>query len=1315
MISLDFSRIPDLGLDRKGKEWFEGGEVRMVKYFNELRDHGHDEIAICQALTEAVEQGRLQPYVFSVFLPWCKEVYHVLSLCMVCKFNSAIRSAAIKDLGRRIKKPDKPDNSTSLSHILGDTQSLLDIFAQSSVTDVKHLCVAIRNSGRHGCQRQPTFNERQEAVERLLRALLPAVYPSEPLSCHDKRPIQHLYATMLPACPTQFVEAVLDARDQSNPLFRWRSASHLMRHHRALLKKRAEQHLQGLSSRVDPDVHCYIGTFLKQDKKFALSVLYNRHDGTITDQRWGTHSEVEIALNLVQHLVKRRHESTKSVAVQIRALVHHGLEIQAKKAQATRSTVRCHAAVELWKFALHGWRKWPEIFEDDLVLGLQLGLGSSTHTVPRDYLSAATRPGFHADRRPRLLQLYCRQFGNEGFDIFAEDANLSGLAKISWPHEVFAHLDVDQSTRILKKLEAVNQDYNFLLTPSNGNSIFGCREVPGQKNFNVELLLTHLRRNDPEVRQRARDAVDGLRKKAAAAREQADRADFAEAAALYAIAAGQIDLYGETVLWQQRFVRDPLTMRRLLGSCVVLTKEGIELLSALQTPHDSCQEISSVTIRKADDVLKTFYETYRLAKREPSFQQPAWVHVRSLASAVYTKRVQHLRTLRDAEKNAVAWRGFLEATEWMEVETLNTIYSPIMDLLGELSPAHLSSATQELLLVGAERRKKQKRTSKDDLLERISYEALACLARSSTPNLASDLVVQTIMDRPDASSWHRKLLSTRLLKRLRAEEAHDTLISLAKAIGDRLEEQSYVRIGETEPAVHAPPSSLVKVTTVKYLAQLLNNAEFIPNETAVEVLVELLKNAHHRDIRLAVVESLLGLLDRLCTEAKAEWAATPAVETIMAALETIVPVIGSINESRPPRDEDWAEAKATDVLPEITESQLPPLMDVLLSAPVSTRYHGLKVMKTTFVERLLLPILRQSQLEHGRWIRLFLAKYRAPFTQNDVPVTPVDESAWNRALASYYPLIAPAVLADFDAYAVHKIIPDARVEQFSAALGADVELRKRGEVQHWIRIFGCRDESFAQTGTMTLLGVLQTKYDENPSGEYESVIDIILQHANIFLDHYEELSKIWEGFMKRLAPDWVGVWDAEKYRVWRDTRGRIVRQISDEVRKRQAQKTHQILPSRTKLELWLLPFPALHGQNDSPDFVARLEDVVLELLDSSGSRILDWSDIANDVRTVSGLLEVDELKSKVACAFGKLTDDKDMAARKGNVRVQTRRVLDLIKMEVAMQLFDDCRDVELIRSAGTEKLKEWRACGIDGIQERVFRWEGKKRIETIGR
>lgn len=1239
---------------------------------------------------------------------------------MAYEHNAAIRSSAIKDLARRLIRPNKQKNATLLGNILGDTEALLELFAQSSVTDVKGLCTAISNSGRHGRQQQPILEARQEAVERLLRALLPSTYPAEAAvsssssRCRDGRPLQHLYATMLPACSDQFVEAVLDARDPSNPLYRWRNGHRLLRSHHALFKKRAEEHLLGLSTKAaGPDVHKLISTLLDKDRPFARWVLHNRHegkikDGKIAEQQWGKHSDVWIALSLIQHMLKRKHASKQHVALQIRSLVEIGLDLHSRKPTNTRDAVKDGVATELWAHALHGWRRFPDIFEPSLILGIQLGLGTSPDTVPRDYLSAAMKKGFPVKRRARLLQIYCQHVGNKGCDILAEDADFTGLAKMLWPYEVFDSLDVAQRMHMLKKLEGVNQAYNFLQPPSR-RSILSLREVAGQKNFNVELLMVQLQRDDPDMQQQARDAVDGLRRKATIAKEQADRAEFAQAAIAYALATGDLEVYGETVLWQQRFVRDSWTLGVILEDKCVLTEEGIELLSALQSPQGSHEKTLPVRIRMADDILKTFYETYRLAKREPSFNPRQWHHVKALFGAVYERRVHGLESQGDAESKAIAMKGFLDATQWMDIKFLNKICDSVVEFLNAQTPTLLASATQDLLRIGAERRKEKNRTPEDDRLERMSYETLTSLAKSNMPSLASDLVVKTIIDRPDASSWHRQLLSEGFLKRLRTKEAHRVLLSLAKAIGDKLEEQSYVRVGETEPAKSAPPQSLVKVTTVKYLARLLNKADFVSNDTAVEVLVELFKNAQHSDIRLAALDSLLGLLDSLCTNAKAGWATNLTVELIMGALETLVPVVGSINERRPPQEQDWVEAETTGVLPE-AEGLTAPLMGALLSAASNTRYGGLRYMQEAFVKRLILPSLDRSQVEHSRWLRLFLAKYKAPFSEQELPRTPVASCNWDLALKTHYPMTGPTLLADFNAYAMYQIAPHAKMAKFSAALSADVKLRKQADVQHWLQAYARDVCTFAQSRTATLLDILETKYNSIASPvEREKLIDLVIQHADALLDHYEEHSKVWDGFMTRLTPDWSGVWNVEKDRRWRETYGRIVRHISDEIAERKTQETHQILPSRTKLELWLLPYPVSDGNDDDAEteFVVQLESTLLSLLEGSESEVLGWSAMADDVGTISGLLKTDKLKANVASEFGKLSissNDKDAMAAK--------QALNLIKVEVAMRLFDKCTDVEIVKGVrGRERLTEWRTCGSDLIRKWVFRWEGKKRID----
>lgn len=109
----------------------------------------------------------------------------------------------------------------------------------------------------------------------------------------------------------------------------------------------------------------------------------------------------------------------------------------------------------------------------------------------------------------------------------------------------------------------------------------------------------------------------------------------------------------------------------------------------------------------------------------------------------------------------------------------------------------------------------------------LSYELVSALARCDAPTLATDLIFQLIIDRPASSSWNRRFLSLGFIKYLPPKGAGSMLLSLATALGEKLEEQSCEKVGETELTASAPPRSLVKVATVKYLAQLLRETESV--------------------------------------------------------------------------------------------------------------------------------------------------------------------------------------------------------------------------------------------------------------------------------------------------------------------------------------------------------------------------------------------------------------------------------------------------------------------------------------------------------
>ncbi|KAG6364666.1 hypothetical protein INS49_006270 [Diaporthe citri] len=1318
----------------------------LVAYLDELRTGVADaDSAICQSILQAVEQNLVSPDVFSIFISWSKSPA-VIARCLNYESNTKIRRFAIRELGKHLRRPGKFDWELTWK-ALGGTEGLVQIFGRSSVDEVKTMSMLIG-----GCNRGKKHEQTQRCVEELLRALLPGVYAStSTIQSNDRRPIQQHYAIMLPACSQSFVNEVLDSRDDANPLYRWRDLKRLVRSHRALLRGRAISHLFS-SGPEDEDAPSYLDTFLFGDREFAIKALQGRLDGTVTDERWGHNDEIAVLMRNVRRLAKHWKAPVEKKR-RIHDLIKLGLEILGKDRERSSDL-----SDNLWAMTFSRWQIWPDHYEDVLRLGLQLDLAERPHKDPRSYLPVLRRlePG----PRERLLQLCYLDIPGKPLDLFAAE-DYSAVARQTWPFELFRLMSTDQAIRLLKKLYQANPEYNFLET-SDRTSILPVRDVGPQRNFNVDLYLTILQRDKEKVQQNSRDTIERLRKKASAARDQSDRASLAKAAACYAIATGDLDVYGETVVWQKRFVKDPLTAKVLFSRDVVRSVEGIELLlgtPTLDTLSATCKDSTPLLldeisrgIKSADAVLRTFQESYLLAKREPSFQEYDWTHVKGLFTAVFSSRFSRSETLQrhfNVPRNEVfriVWKGLLAALEWLNADFLQAIRTAIQELLGKSRPEFLADATRSLLDIGTEGRKRKEekgashqapagspgvfpigfqtkgmpaspppgfpsaiRNSKlgDETLEQMSYDALTKLANSDMPALASPLILQTILERPDASSWHRILLSVGFLKRLRAEEAHELLLGLAKGIGEKLEEQSYVRVGESEPPKHAPSQPAVKVTTVKYLAQLLNNAEFISNDAAAEVLIELFRAAQHRDIRIAALESLLNLLDGICTGTQEELRASPVVRNIMAALKTVVPVAGSINERRPLRKEDWTEAETTGMLPELSETpldRLPPLMRAVVSA-VEFR-SGLKKLEKEFVEHIVLPVLEQSQQEHTRWVNMFLAKHKATALGDLLPETPIVPLLWTTVLCNYYRFIPKEHLAAFNRYAIHRIAPTPAIEKFSASLRADTELWGNPEVQHWLESYAGGDFHPYRSPTNTLFTLLNSVQDE--PAERAVLLDMILQHAALYLEEYEKYTDMWDNFVNSLEPRAASgtMEDEVEYKRWYDNRRFIALQVINLVRNKRQQGRRLILPSTTKLELWLLFTMGWYSADDScNDFASRLEEHLLAVLQEDETCALRWYEVARATwEVVEAVLNTDDERLRVAYHIGRLGQAGQAA---GETSRQLRVALDLVKLEVTLELIGSC-ETDKIGDSLTRRLEEWRACDSDTIRRMVFQWEASR-------
>ncbi|KAG9229525.1 hypothetical protein BJ875DRAFT_523077 [Amylocarpus encephaloides] len=1215
----------------------------------------------------------------------------------------------------------------------GGTKGLVELFAKISVTEVKALCGAIGTCS----QGRNKIDAREQAIEELLRALLPSHYPGSEHESNEKRPFQDHYAQMVYACSAKFIGELLDAKDKSNPLSRRVPWKRLIRTHWELIRKRV---IDGIfkDGCIDEHLPQYLEAFVYREPPlpsphpkvsasmdFAMKVLKLRLKNIRNNERWpSTVSEADIFFSLMQRSRKRR-----LAKPQIHDLFMLGLRLLEAKPQLKFSV----QSKGLWVKLIDCWKRDPEFYDDAIVLALRLELSGPPTLIGENYLSTSRYLYKRRDLKWMLLRLYCVHVPEKGVDIDTTNDS-KPLAKQSWSTAVFYELEKEQAIKLLEGILSVNPEYDFLQAAKG--SILSDHGVKFQHNFNVILLMTLFQKDSEAIQKKATVAVNELRKKSATSREQPERAEFAIAASLYAIASGNLDLYGETVTWQQRFVRDPLTTKDIFGRAAVTTSEGIELLSGIPDPlpeNVSLAQVSSY-VKKANQILMTFYQTMEIARREPSWQQYHWTGLITLFDAAISKRVDRVGALGrqlqslEADLYTAIWASTIAMLEKVDRDFINSARGSIERLIRSLSSEALVEVTTAMLETGNQKReKKEGRQPGDEILENISYYALRQLSQSERPELAQQLILRTIIDRPDASSWHRQFLTPGFMNSLSAKDAHQMLLGFATAIGEKLEEQSYVQVPEKQAAPSAPPQSLVKVTTVKYLAQLLDNAEFISVDASVEILVELFRSGTHIDIRLATLDSLLSLLDSFSTGTGDSWRSNPLVEMIMKALETVIPIVGSVNERRPPRQQDWAEAKSTGKLPDTSEG-LAPLLSAILEAPIGRQYTSLKKLQAEFMSRILLPALQLSQSEHQKWVALFLAKHGGEMKVDDLPSTPITQELWNTLINNYTELIPLSVLEDFNEYSMNTIAQPKAVKELNKPFRENADLRNAAGVKHWISIYGSRMSHWNSSGTEVLVNMIRSDRANPPLLKvttFSRVVEMVMAHASLFLDQYDKYKDIWNTFIEYFRPPTMSTHSCNgtdsirsMFSAWRKTSKPILEDIIALVfdRKKRNASEHKliILPSTRKLALWLLPYPCFPAAKDVDKECQTFAEEIVDMLDTfldDEPNVLRWPRILEEAITASKLLNTPEERLKVAYHISEL---------EGGTGTKLA-ALNLIKVTVAIVLIKDAREgLRKTTKAGSNRTKEledgkegkvksaeltpWGKL-IASLQQRVKAWE----------
>ncbi|KAI0454399.1 hypothetical protein F5B21DRAFT_236174 [Xylaria acuta] len=1301
--------------------------------------------------------------------------------------NTKHRLLAIHNFGKAMVDPVKWKQSWEDG---GGTPGILYLLSSASVTEVKAFCHVIRASNRRGRK----SSDREKAVEELVMALLPQHYPSTELRTRDKRPLQKFYGLMLRGCSSNFVERVLDGQDGSNPLFQQLDLKKLLFAHDDMLKRRLTNYLihegpQPSKSEIDICLREFVsreppmpGTQPKMSAsmQFALEVLEARITLKSTAQRWPRNtSELEVLMSIYRRITNRSRSTDKTFLIKMGLQL---IELRPDFKLSSDAGVLWTMIVTLWekhprqyedllsqgiRLGIRGsgtvlpliitrWRDYTSPYEPLLVQALRQGLGGSAEKISEGYLKAISgipRAELSSKLRWRLLRLYCQHVPQKGIDI-ETSADFRCLANQEWSFELVDGLEREHAVLFLKRLYTVNPNFDFLQVPRDYRSIYSMRHAP-RRNFNVELLLTAHHRGDADAQQRAREEVDQLRKKAATSREQEDRALFAKASAHYAIATGNLEVYAETLLWQQRFIRDPLTVQSIFAHDAILTREGVALLSGitLSPIKDTTLSIIRQRLAVANKMLESFNEAKRMANKEPSYNHSNWAAFQSLYADVYRERVSRAKKVKlqphesELDMFHTIWEGTADLIYSIGSDFLSQVSGPVRDLLNGFPGPSLITASETLLDCAARWGKKEDRNKDQDsiaaTMEQLTYQVISTLAHSDTPMLTRDLIQRAIIEHPEASSWHRQFLSIGYMRDLPAEAAKTMLLSFAAAIGEKLEEQSYVKVGDEEPPKSAPPRSIIKVSTVKYLAQLLNDAEFISPDSAVEVLIELFKSATHVDVRLATLDSLLSTLNAILGDSGEQWRSNPMVEKILSTLDSVISIAGNVNERRPVGEMDWAEAKDKVTIPATSEdSNIPPIFGMVLNATTGNQYPSLRKLQGELFSRLVLPTLHQSQEQHRRWFSLFLAKHRPALNADILPRVPITPRIWHHMLNHHGQFLPSATIDEYSQYLLLQLNMPADIKDFNKALQSDATLRNDTSVNHWLSIFDDSGRSRSWPGGVDSLLNLVVEPIEKAS-PMTDLVDAVVSQASVLLDDYEDQMEQWSHLVNGLGPARIkfanlSIQDGKGYNkdmqkawaYWHEATLFLAQRLITLIEQKTASSADRdtaVLPSTFPLRLWCLPYPDPRAIRQDKDFrnLALVLDLSLSsFLKSDEGDTLLWTTLVDDTyTTLASIYTALTNRLCVAVHVGDLDLDHDQTAV---------AAMQLIKVAVALRFIDSVSKHGALRKPKLEKdltpeksrvgelvkrlrvvMDRWGRRGVPGGQapfrDMILRWKSRNK------
>ena len=464
---------------------------------------------------------------------------------------------------------------------------------------------------------------------------------------------------------------------------------------------------------------------------------------------------------------------------------------------------------------------------------------------------------------------------------------------------------------------------------------------------------------------------------------------------------------------------------------------------------------------------------------------------------------------------------------------------------------------------------------------------------------------------------------------------------------------------------------------MKYLAQLLNKAQFISSKNSLKILISIFQKSSHRDVQCAVVESMLAMLTQYCTTGNEN---EDKKHLVMDALRAVVPVTSCLTERIELPERYWSSLKDDDQLPAIEdEDTIPPLMGLLLES--ATRREVSVELRRDLIYNLVLPAFEACRAAHSHWLNSFLRRYTELQEWGNLRITYPRPKVLIALLESIPEFLPMKYFEEWHGYVRINLEPSANLLQLNQTLRERIAKADNEDsqssldtkaVQHWLYIH----DPGASVSTRFLLAKLLRnktrsglKLDEDTISRLQR---LVIKQADIIIRRYDKLYEHWVTFLKPLRFLEEQSWYDNCKPVLEDFIARVDYRRNNLDWKSDRNRKPSFLPSSLELRLYLLPDG---NSTKCRELAAAIVELLKEIIVSQKTYHQELQMIYTNVLNRLAPTSSDGTNKytpqlDVACFFGELP----------SIEGWQPQTIDFIRVEMAHRLLR--KTEQYIRRAG---------------------------------